>query len=240
MAVKQLRVLLDDAENVGQFLREIALMQVEIYRPIRIMKSLHTRPNPTAPSECPAGRPSPPEQHLEHPNVLGLLGVYVSNDGTLGIVTEFLPRGSVFDVIHSYGERSVKLVVRCTYLHRTPDVRPHCEPLMASAAPRAGSPIEIELVLRIVTDCARGLEYLHSREPPIIHRDLKSQNLLVTPAHTVKVRRTYSWRTCIDTYGIYYSERPLGGRLRAGARVPAHRRDEPRRLGSVGRARGAA
>ncbi len=28
VAVKQLRVLLDDAENVGQFLREIALMQV--------------------------------------------------------------------------------------------------------------------------------------------------------------------------------------------------------------------
>ena len=53
----------------------------------------------------PRGTP-PHKQHLEHPNVLGLLGVYVSNDGTLGIVTEFLPRGSVFDVIHSYGERS--------------------------------------------------------------------------------------------------------------------------------------
>ena len=54
----------------------------------------------------PRGTPPSPPQHLEHPNVLGLLGVYVSNDGTLGIVTEFLPRGSVFDVIHSYGERS--------------------------------------------------------------------------------------------------------------------------------------
>ena len=30
VAVKQLRVLLDNAENVGQFLREIALIQVDV------------------------------------------------------------------------------------------------------------------------------------------------------------------------------------------------------------------
>ena len=112
---------------------------------------------------------------------------------------------------------------------------------MAPPAPRAGSPLEIELVLRIVSDCARGLEYLHSREPPIIHRDLKSQNLLVTPEHTVKVRRELNYRrTCTDTHGIDSSGRPTGGRLRAGARVPAHRRNEPRRIGPVGRAGGAA
>ena len=34
---------------------------------------------------------------------------------------------------------------------------------------------------------AKGMLYLHSREPPIIHRDLKSPNLLVTAHWQVKV-----------------------------------------------------
>ena len=38
-------------------------------------------------------------------------------------------------------------------------------------------------------DIARGMEYLHDRRPPIIHRDLKSPNLLVDRDYTVKVSR---------------------------------------------------
>lgn len=36
-------------------------------------------------------------------------------------------------------------------------------------------------------DVARGMNYLHCRKPPIIHRDLKSSNLLVDKNWTVKV-----------------------------------------------------
>jgi len=36
-------------------------------------------------------------------------------------------------------------------------------------------------------DAARGLAFLHSQDPPRIHRDVKSANFLVTDAWVVKV-----------------------------------------------------
>lgn len=41
--------------------------------------------------------------------------------------------------------------------------------------------------LRFMLDAAKGMEYLHSTSPPIMHRDLKSANLLVTERWVVKV-----------------------------------------------------
>ena len=42
--------------------------------------------------------------------------------------------------------------------------------------------------LNMVLDAAKGMMYLHSSEPPVIHRDLKSPNLLVDKHWRVKVR----------------------------------------------------
>ena len=39
----------------------------------------------------------------------------------------------------------------------------------------------------MLADTARGMSYLHKCTPTIIHRDLKSQNLLVGADHSVKV-----------------------------------------------------
>jgi len=39
---------------------------------------------------------------------------------------------------------------------------------------------------------AKGMNYLHKRNPPIVHRDLKSPNLLVDKKYTVKVRMKFS------------------------------------------------
>ncbi|PPQ73594.1 hypothetical protein CVT26_010492 [Gymnopilus dilepis] len=42
-------------------------------------------------------------------------------------------------------------------------------------------------VLNMMLDIARGLEYLHSHKPSIIHRDCKSSNILITAKGTAKI-----------------------------------------------------
>ncbi|KDR73605.1 hypothetical protein GALMADRAFT_142074 [Galerina marginata CBS 339.88] len=42
-------------------------------------------------------------------------------------------------------------------------------------------------VLQMMLDIARGLEYLHTRKPSIIHRDCKSSNILITAKGTAKI-----------------------------------------------------
>ena len=43
-------------------------------------------------------------------------------------------------------------------------------------------------LLSMALDAAKGMLYLHTRTPPIAHRDLKSANLLVDSQWRVKVR----------------------------------------------------
>lgn len=43
------------------------------------------------------------------------------------------------------------------------------------------------LRVSLAADATRGMLYLHNRSPPILHRDLKSANLLVTRSWTAKV-----------------------------------------------------
>ncbi|GMI70255.1 hypothetical protein like AT5G49470 [Hibiscus trionum] len=90
-------------------------------------------------------------KRLRHPNVLLFMGVVVSSE-RLCIVTEFLPRGSLFDILQ---RNTTKLGWRRR--------------------------------VNMALDIARGMNYLHNCNPPIIHRDLKSSNLLVDKNWTVKV-----------------------------------------------------
>ena len=52
---------------------------------------------------------------------------------------------------------------------------------------RNTSPPSDAEVFRIMLETARGLEYLHTRTPAIIHRDCKSTNVLITRNRTAKI-----------------------------------------------------
>lgn len=90
-------------------------------------------------------------RRLRHPNVLLFMGAVTAQEH-LCIVTEFLPRGSLYRLIH-----------------------------------RKTSGMTWQRRLRMALDIARGMNYLHKSNPPIVHRDLKSSNLLVDRNWTVKV-----------------------------------------------------
>ncbi|KAJ1699653.1 hypothetical protein LUZ63_008165 [Rhynchospora breviuscula] len=47
--------------------------------------------------------------------------------------------------------------------------------------------LDVKRRLSMAFDVAQGMNYLHKRNPPIVHRDLKSPNLLVDKKYTVKV-----------------------------------------------------
>ncbi|XP_073148452.1 probable serine/threonine-protein kinase SIS8 isoform X2 [Henckelia pumila] len=90
-------------------------------------------------------------KRLRHPNVVLFMGA-VTRPPNLSIVTEFLPRGSLYRLIH-----------------------------------RPNNQLDERRRLRMALDTARGLNYLHTCTPLIVHRDLKSPNLLVDKNWVVKV-----------------------------------------------------
>ncbi|XP_010486178.1 PREDICTED: mitogen-activated protein kinase kinase kinase YODA-like [Camelina sativa] len=90
-------------------------------------------------------------KRLRHPNVLLFMGA-VTSPQRLCIVSEFLPRGSLFRLLQ-----------------------------------RSTSKLDWRRRIHMALDIARGMNYLHHCSPPIIHRDLKSSNLLVDRNWTVKV-----------------------------------------------------
>ncbi|KAK2632493.1 hypothetical protein EUGRSUZ_L01483 [Eucalyptus grandis] len=90
-------------------------------------------------------------RRLRHPNVVLFMGA-VAHPPHLSIITEFVPRGSLYSIIH----------------------HPHC-------------PIDEKRRIKMALDVARGMNYLHTSVPTIVHRDLKSPNLLVDEDWNVKV-----------------------------------------------------
>ncbi|KAF3664633.1 putative zinc transporter 4, chloroplastic-like [Capsicum annuum] len=87
---------------------------------------------------------------LRHPNVVLFMGA-VTRPPNLSILTEYLPRGSLYKLLH----------------------RPSIQ-------------IEEKKRLRMALDVAKGMNYLHTSNPLIVHRDLKTPNLLVDKNWVVK------------------------------------------------------
>lgn len=92
-------------------------------------------------------------KRVRHPNVVLFMGA-VTKRPHLSIVTEYLPRGSLYRLIHR---------------------------------PTSAEILDQRRRLRMALDVAKGINYLHCLNPPIVHWDLKSPNLLVDKNWTVKV-----------------------------------------------------
>ncbi|KQJ82756.2 serine/threonine-protein kinase-like protein CCR4 [Brachypodium distachyon] len=94
---------------------------------------------------------------LNHKNLVRLLG-FCADGGEHILVYEFMPNGTLHD-----------------HLHKRP------APL---SPPLASWPARLRLAL----GAARGIEYLHTYAvPPIIHRDIKSSNILLDATWSAKV-----------------------------------------------------
>ncbi|KAI3948093.1 hypothetical protein MKX01_014692 [Papaver californicum] len=115
-------------------------------------------------------------KRLRHPNVL-LFMCAATSPHHLCIVTEFLPHGSLFQLL------------------------------------RRGTPtLDWKRRVQMALDIARGMNYLHRCDPPIIHRDLKSSNLLVDRNWTVKVGDLVS----PDSNMQHFSQRGMGKERHSG------------------------
>ncbi|XP_057478371.1 probable serine/threonine-protein kinase SIS8 [Actinidia eriantha] len=88
---------------------------------------------------------------LRHPNVVLFMGA-VTHPPNLSILTEYLPRGSLYKLLH-----------------------------------RPNNQLDDKRRVRMALDVARGMNYLHTSHPTIVHRDLKTPNLLVDKNWVVKV-----------------------------------------------------
>ncbi|XP_028759825.1 PTI1-like tyrosine-protein kinase 3 isoform X3 [Neltuma alba] len=135
---------------------------------------------------------------MKHENFVELHGYCV--EGNLRILAyEFATMGSLHDILH--GRKGVQ-----------------------GAQP--GPTLDWMQRVRIAVDAARGLEYLHEKvQPPIIHRDIRSSNVLIFDDYKAKIAdfnlsnqapdmaaRLHSTRV-LGTFGYHAPEYAMTGQL---------------------------
>ncbi|XP_024018052.1 pto-interacting protein 1 [Morus notabilis] len=135
---------------------------------------------------------------LKHENVIELVGYCV--DGPLRVLAyEYAPNASLHDILH--GKKGVK-------------------------GAQLGPPLSWARRVKIAVGAAGGLEYLHEKaHPPIIHRDIKSSNILLFDDDVAKIAdfdlsnqapdaaaRLHSTRV-LGTFGYHAPEYAMTGQL---------------------------
>nr|CAB3445856.1 unnamed protein product [Digitaria exilis] len=107
-------------------------------------------------------------RRFRHPNIVSLVGFCI-HEGNRFIVYELMENGSLDSQLHD--QRSFDIIPVVLYLGSS-----------------HGSALSWHIRMKIALDTARGLEYLHEHcNPPIIHRDLKSSNILLDSDFNAKI-----------------------------------------------------
>mmetsp|Transcript_17740 Transcript_17740/g.26870 ORF Transcript_17740/g.26870 Transcript_17740/m.26870 type:complete len:719 (-) Transcript_17740:1887-4043(-) len=119
---------------------------------------------------------------MRHPNICLYMGACLDPPNR-AIVTELAANGSLWDAL--------RLPLQAPFVHCDGKTRTgwpsdlYIENGSPPTPPRGTWPWT--LVKRVASGAARGMTYLHSGSPPVLHRDLKSANLLLDDSYTTKV-----------------------------------------------------
>lgn len=117
---------------------------------------------------------------LRHGNVLRLMA-RVKDE--MALITEYCERGSLHEVLHGKSAEKEK------------------EQEKPKAIMVAECPLPLERAWSILLQLADAMLFLHSQPQPIVHRDVKSGNCLVTTAWTLKLADFDMARTQLATIG---------------------------------------
>jgi hypothetical protein len=111
---------------------------------------------------------------LQHPHIVGFLGLAWSTLHDLAIVLEYLPRGDLYTFLRHQRKE----------VARSPATRSDFT-WFQSSSPNKN--LTVPTKSAIAMDIADALAYMHGQERPIIHRDLKSRNVLLSSDLRAKV-----------------------------------------------------
>lgn len=116
---------------------------------------------------------------LRHPNIVLLLA-QCKRDGSSSpsFITEFCERASLHSLLRAAKSKS------------------------ESKTQTSAHTLTVVRIWGILRDVARGLLYLHSQLKPVVHRDVKSPNVLLTRTYTAKLCDFGLARTQQHTAGL--------------------------------------
>lgn len=127
---------------------------------------------------------------MRHPNICLFMGACLDPPNR-AIVTELCEHGSLWDALRSplslyqVADGKTRFAWPLDLYNPVKERRESFEMSEPPFAPDGAWPWA--LVKRIAEGTARGMCYLHSGDPPVLHRDMKSANILLDESYTAKL-----------------------------------------------------